>query len=320
VNRTNVDYIIVGQGLAGSCLAFQLIKAGKRFLVIDEPEKNSSTTVAAGLFNPVTGQNLVKTWLCDIIHPYLLKFYAEVEKLSGKKFLYVMPLYRPFGTIEEQNEWMGRSVDPEYLSVLEQIHTQPALEGIKDPLGGLVLKQSGFIKTTVFLDAIRSLVCRENLYYQERFDPSKLQIAGDETIVYDQVQAAAVIFCEGTRIAENPWFGNVPVKPLKGETILIKSPFEKHVIVNRGVYMVPGSDAGEWVIGSTYNLKDKSQGITESGRAELERKLKDLMSIPYRITAQKWGARPTTNDRRPVLGQHPTHKQFFIFNGLGTKG
>ncbi|QLH32628.1 MAG: FAD-binding protein [Cyclobacteriaceae bacterium] len=34
-----IDYLIVGQGLAGSCLAWQLVQRGKRVIVIDKPEK-----------------------------------------------------------------------------------------------------------------------------------------------------------------------------------------------------------------------------------------------------------------------------------------
>ena len=48
------DYLIVGQGLAGSCMALQLLKRGKKILVIDQPHTNSSSMVAAGMFNPGT--------------------------------------------------------------------------------------------------------------------------------------------------------------------------------------------------------------------------------------------------------------------------
>jgi glycine/D-amino acid oxidase-like deaminating enzyme len=44
------------------------------------------------------------------------------------------------------------------------------------------------------------------------------------------------------------------------------------------------------------------------------------MQFPYQIIGQEWGMRPTTADRRPVLGQHPEFNQLLVFNGLGTKG
>ena len=52
----HVDYIIVGQGLAGSAVAVQLLRAGKKIVVFDRPESNKASHVAAGLFNPITGK------------------------------------------------------------------------------------------------------------------------------------------------------------------------------------------------------------------------------------------------------------------------
>jgi len=55
------DYIILGQGICGTFLSWNLIKAGKKILVIDEPQKFSSTKVASGIINPVTGRRVVTT-------------------------------------------------------------------------------------------------------------------------------------------------------------------------------------------------------------------------------------------------------------------
>ena len=46
------DTLILGQGLAGSALAWHLIEAGERVCVIDDGHCRSSTRVAAGLINP----------------------------------------------------------------------------------------------------------------------------------------------------------------------------------------------------------------------------------------------------------------------------
>lgn len=61
------DYLIVGQGIAGTLLTHFLLKKNKKFLVADLYNPNSASSVAAGLFNPVTGRRLVKTWKADSI-------------------------------------------------------------------------------------------------------------------------------------------------------------------------------------------------------------------------------------------------------------
>ena len=55
-----LDYIVVGQGIAGSCLAYELLQRNKKIVLIDESWKDSACLVAAGVINPITGKRLVK--------------------------------------------------------------------------------------------------------------------------------------------------------------------------------------------------------------------------------------------------------------------
>jgi S-adenosylmethionine synthetase len=50
------------------------------------------------------------------------------------------------------------------------------------------------------------------------------------------------------------------------------------------------------------------------------KKLEELVSFPFQIISQEWGMRPTTRDRKPIMGAHPEDPSVIIFNGLGTKG
>jgi glycine/D-amino acid oxidase-like deaminating enzyme len=89
-------------------------------------------------------------------------------------------------------------------------------------------------------------------------------------------------------------------------------------IFNRGVYVVP-SDEGRWRVGATYS-HDVTDGVSETGKKELQEKLGSLLTLPYTAGHHNWGIRPTTADRRPIVGPHPEHKNVLIFNGMGTKG
>ena len=53
--KTRIDTLIIGQGLAGSLLAWLLVRAGQRVCVIDDAHASSSSVVAAGLINPLAG-------------------------------------------------------------------------------------------------------------------------------------------------------------------------------------------------------------------------------------------------------------------------
>jgi glycine/D-amino acid oxidase-like deaminating enzyme len=311
-----VDYILVGQGLAGSCLALQLLYRQKKIVVIDQPSPTSASRVAAGLFNPITGKVMEKTWLADDLFPYLEKFYRQAEAYTGSSFYHPMPLYRPFISIEEQNAWMGKSASADYEQYLEHIHlsTWHANE-VHNPFGGLLLKRCGYLNTKNFIHAVRSTLRIQGALLEEFFDEDQLQFEA-ESVTYKGIGASSIVYCTGEQIRHSRNFSWLPIRALKGETLTISSPVSVNTIYNRGVYVVPDI----WKVGATYAKDDLRPEITEAGKTELVEKLNELIAFPYRITGQEWGFRPTTPDRRPLLGLHPKYTQLAVFNGLGTKG
>lgn len=315
-SRTSIDYIIVGQGLAGSCLALQLLRANKRVVVIDQFEAHSATQIAAGLFNPITGRVMTKTWKADVLFPYLHAFYREAEKTTGARFFHPMPLYRPFLSVEEQNEWMGKSSHPgfeDYLGTIQTDGTQHTL--IKNPFGGLTLKQTGWLDTVAFSKAVRAHIQRHGVWVEASFIEEELEF-DDNQVHYRDFSARRIIFCQGMNARLGKLFSWLPIRPLKGETLTIETDADVSTVYNRGVFIVPET----WKVGATYQPNDVTPAVTEAARNELRQKLNELVLFPYRIATQTWGIRPTTPDRRPILGPHPEHPQAVIFNGLGTKG
>src|SRR5258708_6940132 len=156
--KIKVDHIIVGQGLAGSCLAIQLLNRGKKIMVFDEPEKNMASKVAAGLFNPITGKRMSKSWMADEIFPYLFRFYSDAEIFLNEKFFYAVPIYRPFVSIEEQNEWMALSAESGLKKFIDKIFTTSAYNQANNPLGGFLTKQSGYFDVTSFMNTTKGIV------------------------------------------------------------------------------------------------------------------------------------------------------------------
>src|SRR5688572_19676771 len=81
------DYLIIGHGLAGSILSHFLIERGKKILVIDRLNEYSSSRVAAGLVNPVTGRRVVKSWMAEQLIPYADNFYKNLKKSIIQNFI-----------------------------------------------------------------------------------------------------------------------------------------------------------------------------------------------------------------------------------------
>ncbi|MCE7991247.1 MAG: FAD-binding oxidoreductase [Roseivirga sp.] len=314
-----VDYIVVGQGIAGTVLTDHLMKEGFSVLVYDDQSYSNSSRVAGGLYNPITGRKMVKTWLADELFPYLLTYYKGLELRLSTRFLVDTPIYRPFVSIEEQNEWMGKSSDPAFQPFIRQVFGSSQFgEHIYDEFGGLQLDQSGYLNTKGMIVAFREYLLTKNALVEQSFDAESLELT-EEGTRYKGVLASKVIFCDGPLLSSNKYFSWLPLSPVKGELLFIRVSEDFEAIYNRGVFIIP-IGGGICKAGATYDHFNLDQKTTERARKQLIEKLDGLIKIPYEVVDQVAGIRPATKDRRPFVGIHPKYSQLGVFGGLGTKG
>ena len=313
-----IDFLIIGQGLAGSALAYRLIQEGKKVVLLDQPARNQSSQVAAGLFNPVTGRKMVKTWKGELLFPVIAPFYQELEEVTGKKFLTLQPIYRPFLSIEEQNEWMGHSSDPAIQPFVQKIEIESQHANLKDPFGGVMLQLSGWLDIPTFLEGMATYF--GNRLFEEEFKEEKLVQESEGSWSYGQIKAKALIYCNGLGAMRSRFFSFLPFAPVKGEILELKQDFSPPYIVNRGVFRVPLA-TGNFRVGSTYTWHDLELGPTATAQKELLDKLTEVVRVPVQeVCVHKVGIRPATKDRKPFLGKHPEAQSVYIFNGFGAKG
>ena len=314
-----LDYLIIGHGLAGAVLSQHLLEAGKKILVIDHSVENSASKVAAGLYNPITGRKMVKTWNADALFPTIEPFYSSLEKKLGSAFFHQLGIYRPFVNVEEQNEWQGKLAGAEYSKYVGQLFTRSRSElMLNDEHGGLQLKMAGYVDVKTLLAANKKYlsdrgICKESVFYVDRISKS-----GD-CHSYDGLKFKKVIFCTGYSKLANRYFDWLPFSPVKGEVLKAEMEIEAKTILNRGIFILPEKE-NQCRIGATYNWRDLTNEPTEKGRNELEEKLKKLYSGSYMVKSGLAGIRPATKDRRPFIGIHPEQAHLGVFNGFGSKG
>lgn len=315
----DVDFLLIGQGLAGTVLSYRLIRDGYSVVVIDEPKKNKSSRVAAGLYNPVTGRKMVKTWNADLLFPEIEPLYEELEAELGVNFLYKMPIYRPFLNIEEQNEWMGNSEDEKFKMYLKQIQVNPLHDEVVNDFGGVVLANSGYLDINTLLDNYSSFLLQKKALFEAYFDESQL-IIHQNCVQYQDLTAKGIVFCNGLGTIKSEFFKFLPFAPVKGEILDLEQSFHPKEIINRGVFRISLPN-GLVRVGSTYSWHDLDQGPTERAKNELYDRLDHLVKIKgKKLVNHKTGIRPATKDRRPMLGKHPDHESVYVFNGFGAKG
>ena len=312
------DYLIVGQGLAGSAMAIHLLKRNRKFMVIDLPDKNVSSSVAAGIYNPITGKNWVKTWKADQLFPYMKSFYQETERLTNSKFFRDRIIYRPFSFLSDQNDWMGKYEDERYKNLIHQINTEPIDKDIiSNPYGGLSLSSGGNLNIKVYIREIRKLLIEADIYREEFFDFEAVRDIGS-SFFYKDFEFDRIIFCQGPGYGIKKYWDFLPLYEVKGEilTISIKDQIDK--IYNKGVFVLP-LDGKICKVGSTYERIKIDTGPTNTGKKELLDKLEVFFKPGYDIIDHKSGIRPTTVDRKPFLGMHPNNKKLVILMALEQK-
>lgn len=317
-----VDYIIVGQGLAGSILALTLLKRGRSVIVIDDANPSTASKIAAGLFNPVVFKRLVKSWLADDLLPYMDMFYPEMEKLLGTEFYFSKRILKPFAEEQEKSLWLKKTEESigKYLNAT--IYHEDLNGIVFNPFGISEVMHAGNLNTIQFLTSSNDYLKGNDFFIEENFSYDQVELK-ENFVNYKNISADKIIFCEGFKTTENPFFKWLPFKLTKGETLTIKLPDEHvipfEVVINKAVFILP-LGGNTYKVGATYEWADLSEKTTEKGRLDLSEKLQKVLKVPFEILCQQAGIRPTVSDRRPLIGLHPEHPQLAVFNGMGTKG
>lgn len=312
------DVIIVGQGLAGTTLAWHLQEAGQTVLLLDTNEAVTSSRIAAGLVTPITGKRMVLSDQYDEFLRVAGSFYRRIEQQTGHMFFHDRTALRLFRSDGERTHWAGRSQQPAYRSHLVDRQPQPLTDPcIVDAGGGGFAMRSAQLDVAAFLDASRSVLSWQQRAVDWRND---VTFAEDGVRVGDN-QARLVVSCEGYGASGNPHFSAVPFNAAKGDILTVRfaGPVPP-VTLHGGVWVAPTRDPEVFRVGSTYSWQTLDTVPDASARSQIEAKLKKIVRVPYTVLDHRAAVRPILGQRRPLIGRHPRQDRLGYFNGLGSKG
>jgi len=303
-------FIILGQGLAGSTLAMRLLDLRKDFLVIDNGRENSSTEVAAGMWNPIVFRKLNKSWKADELLPELEEFYRDIEKKINKKVLHSLKINRVHSSKFESDLWLEKKSLPGYEAYLGNESAIP--KGFSQPEHGIsTVHQAGYVDLIPFLNGVEEILNKKDVLRIEDIE---------ENSVLDEFSNCTIVDCRGYRCADSHWWSYLPFGKTKGEVLTIRCkqlPLQN--IFNAGFFVCPlGEDY--FRLGATFNWDEEDDIPTAKGKEQLVNKLKKWIDRPFSVVDHRAGIRPTVADRRPLIGKHSEIENLYLFNGLGTKG
>ncbi|NND05368.1 MAG: FAD-binding oxidoreductase [Saprospiraceae bacterium] len=313
-----VDFIIVGQGLSGTLLAHQFESQGFSFFIIDEVQSNSSSRLAAGVMNPITGRRFVKSWMYDTLLPKALDTYRYIENKLDCSLVSERNILRIFPDQKQENDWLARSGFSEYG---RYILDDPSL-GYFQPFDkkwrfGEVCG-SYQIDIPQLLNRSRERWSQSDRIYEEKLDHHSLSLS--RAVTYKKITASHIVFCEGERLRFNPLFKSNILDVSRGDVLLLKIPnLPVNKMIKKKYFLIRLAGDRFWF--GAKNSWDIDDTLPSAEfKIDLIRALEDLISVPYEIMDYKAAIRPTVQDRRPIIGKHPDHTGVWVFNGLGTKG
>ncbi|HEX2855784.1 MAG TPA: FAD-dependent oxidoreductase [Opitutaceae bacterium] len=297
------DILIVGQGLAGTLLAWEFERAGISFAIADPGRTDGASHIAAGMINPVTGQRFVKSWRIDSLLPAARATYREMEAGLGQPLWHEMRVRRLFADDRERRIAFEKYARGEL---------SPCVTREPDNTG-FWIEQAGRVDLPALLPAAHAR-------WQQR-GWLKREIVSLEA---ELEKFPLVIDCTGAAGARGNGreskFGFVPWEFSKGEMLALEvDGLEAGVIVNRGNWMLPVGPRAAWV-GATHEPKFGNLDPSAAGRAMLEASAQALLGRPFSVTGHHAGVRVNLPDKRPLAGRHPADPRLGIVNGLGAKG
>ncbi len=317
MSERKIDYLIIGGGMAGCNVAYNLIKNGKTICMIDDHNPHSASNIAAGIYNPLLPRHHKIAYNAEKIYPMIAAYYKELEAYLGEKILFEQSIHYVIESNTELNDW-GALAYHSHLSHWIEVQDAKMPSVFKAPFGFLKIKHSGWVDAKKLIGLFKEKLNKQEALRNEVFDYAALEISENE-ISYKNIKAKNIIFCDGCNIINNTFNGNIQLKPAKGEILIIKTEMAIDFIAQQGVFMVP---LGEnlYKVGSTFSWDELDEKPTEGGKKEILKKLNNFFRGDFEIVDHYAGVRPSSGDRRPILGKIKPHENVFIFNGLGSKG
>lgn len=302
-------YLIVGQGIAGSVLALEMLKRNLDFVVMDNPQLSTSSKIAAGLVNPIVLKRLKMVKGAEDFLKTSEPFYSFWQEKFKTTFYHSIPICHLFSKQENQNEWMEKSANLPFCNFLGKVNpTSP--HHFNSKFGYGKMKGTSWMNTSQFLDLVKN-----HLVQQDKFIKKDVNWS-DIANLKKEFQATDVVISSGHLLRNNETYSPL-FSPTRGELLTIKSAdIPESEVYHAGVFILPLGNQ-QFKVGATYHWDNLHDQVSEVGKLKLIEELEKMFSGKYEIIDHQAGVRPNTKDRKPFLGKKD---DWNIFNGLGSRG
>lgn len=306
------DALILGRGLAGAVLTETLLQRGLRVHVYDNKRPGNASMAAAGVVNPVVLKRDVPSWRAAELLPFAEAFYTALEAPSGTRFWHPMELVKLFPSEREVAQWERAMQDPGTAAFIDR-RAQPQVDAapVHAPVGHGTVHRSAWLDVPTMLGTQRQRFLQLGMLSEVELGDADIVRSGTGVRIGSR-SAPWLIRCTG------PFATQPGMVPVKGEGLTLRLPgMRVDRMLHKAVFLLP-KGGEDYRLGATFNWDKVWDGPTEEARAWLLEKLSKLSSVEPEVLHQWCGVRPTSSDRRPILGRVSEHEA--VLNGLGARG
>jgi len=314
------DYIIVGQGISGTWLSYYLLKENKSIVVFDKKDLQSSSNVAGGLINPVTGRRVVTTWMAEELMPFVWKEYNGAGDFFGTKAIHqknilVFPsatdLQQAFAErIQQQNSYI-KSPEPGK----DTLHSF-----FNFPFDVFEISPCYVVQMRAFLQSCHTYLLEKNILLNETFDETQLTL-NNNLVQYQNIVAKKIIYADGIQSMQSRYWEHLPFVQNKGQALIIETDgLNTSNTYKFGHLTLISLEENLWWAGSSNELSFQTVAPTEDFKNKTVATLRAILKKTFDVKEHWSSLRAATVERRPFIGTHPLYKQVAIVNGMGSKG
>jgi glycine oxidase len=337
--RMNSNTLIVGGGLIGLGIGWQLAKAGVRVTVLERDvaggSRSGAAGVAAGLLAPLAEAGFDEAAQLALGRASLEMYPEWAAELEADSGLAID--YRSEGTLvaaldRDDAAWLERihrhqqslGLPTEWLSGAEAREREPYLT--PNVTAGVFSPADHQVDNRRMWEALRVAFERAGGSLRKGAEAVRLEIdertgratgawvrpAGATEGEAERVTAARTIVCAGAwsrllMAASLPREAVAPIRPVKGQVVVLEMSrllTLERVVRTRRVYLAPKSD-GRLVVGATSEERGFDVQLTAGGVFELLRDAWEAVPGIYDLplVETRVGLRPASRDHAPLLGE-----------------
>lgn len=314
------DIIVVGAGVVGCSIAYELARRGASVEIVDErPVGMGATQASAGVLAPYIEAREGSPLLDLTVRSLAMydAFVGSVAQAGGVSVPYRRTGTLDVGSDEREMQDLRTIADVLARRGVPALILDAAATRSEEPLvahdiaGGLLIEEHGFVSAP---ELTRSLVAAARAHGAQLVEQSRVRrirsVQGDAVVETDRgtLVSNVVVLAAGSwsgTIAVDGVDALVPVKPIRGQLLYLgwNGTTLRRVTWSRGCYMVPWDD-GTVLVGATSEDAGFDERLTVSG-------VRDLLQAAAEVAPHAWtatfksarvGLRPATLDNLPVIG------------------